>query len=116
MTTTVSGALVATAPVFTYTERLALGLVHLLYLAPGVPEFSIDWSWLLAASVRRPVALALMAATVAGVRPGGAGGVGHAGALRRLAGLTIGGCLLSMALLAAFWDTVLVIGIDLACW
>ena len=66
MTTTVSGALVATAPVFTYTERLALGLVHLLYLAPGVPEFSIDWSWLLAASVRRPVALALMAATVAG--------------------------------------------------
>jgi hypothetical protein len=40
MTTTVSGALVATAPVFTYTEQLALGLVHLLYLAPGVPEFS----------------------------------------------------------------------------
>lgn len=33
MTTTVAGALVATAPVFTYTERLALGLVHLLYLA-----------------------------------------------------------------------------------
>lgn len=55
-----------------------------------------------------------MAATVAGVRPGGAGGVGRAGALRRLAGLTIGACLLSMALLAAFWDTVLVIGIDLA--
>ena len=44
---------------------LAHGLVHLLYLAPDVPEFSIDRSWLLPASARRPVALALMAATVA---------------------------------------------------
>jgi hypothetical protein len=44
---------------------LAHGLVHLLYLAPDVPEFSLDRSWLLPASARRPVALALMAATVA---------------------------------------------------
>jgi hypothetical protein len=37
--------------------------------------------------------------------------VGRAGALRRPAGPTIGTCLLSMALLAACWDTMLVIGI-----
>ncbi len=43
---------------------LAHGLVHLLYLAPDVPEFSTEDSWLLPASGRRPVAVVLMAATV----------------------------------------------------
>jgi len=44
---------------------LAHGWVHLLYLAPDVPEFSIGRSWLLPAPARRPVARVLMAATVA---------------------------------------------------
>jgi hypothetical protein len=88
---------------------LAHGLVHLLYLAPDVSEFSIDRSWLLTGSVRRPVALALMAATVAGFTL-------VALAVWAVPGLSIVACLLSMALLTAFWDTVLVIGIviDLA--
>ena len=47
------------------------------------------------------------------VRAGGAGGVGRAGALSVWPALTIVACLLSMALLAAFWDTVLVIGIGI---
>jgi hypothetical protein len=45
---------------------LAHGLVHLLYLAPDVPEFSLGRSWLLPEPARRPVARVLMAATVAG--------------------------------------------------
>ena len=44
---------------------LAHGLVHLLYLAQDVPEFSIQDSWLVPESARRPVALALIAATIA---------------------------------------------------
>ena len=44
---------------------LAHGLVHLLYLARDVPEFSFASSWLVPESARRPVALVLMAATVA---------------------------------------------------
>jgi hypothetical protein len=42
---------------------LAHGLVHLLYLAPDVPEFSLD-SWAVPESARRPLATVLMAATV----------------------------------------------------
>ena len=90
---------------------LAHGLVHLLYLAPDVPEFSIDRSWLLPASARRPVALALMAATVAAFALVALAVWGVPGLSGVWPALTIVACGLSMALLAAFWDTVLVIGI-----
>ena len=45
---------------------VAHGLVHLLYLAADVPEFSLDTSWLVPRAWRRPVALTLMGATVVG--------------------------------------------------
>lgn len=45
---------------------VAHGLVHLLYLAADVPEFSIDKSWLIQKAWRRPVAWTLIGATVAG--------------------------------------------------
>ena len=90
---------------------LAHGLVHLLYIAPGVTEFSADRSWLITASARRPVEIALMAATVAAFALVAVAVWG----VPRLAGmwpvLTIVACLASMALLAAFWDTRLVAGI-----
>ena len=92
---------------------LAHGLVHLLYLAPDVPEFSIDRSWLLPASARRPVALVLMAATVAAFTLAALAVWGVPGLSGIWPALTIGACLLSMALLAAFWDTMLVIGIGI---
>ena len=92
---------------------LAHGLVHLLYLAPDVPEFSIDRSWLLPASARRPVALALMAATVAAFTLAALAVWGVPGLSGIWPALTIGACLLSVALLAAFWDTMLVIGIGI---
>lgn len=43
---------------------VAHGLVHLLYLASDVPEFSLEGSWALPEAARRPVAYVLMAATV----------------------------------------------------
>src|SRR4051794_26367008 len=44
---------------------LAHSLVHLLYPAPDVAEFSTRRSWLVPEAARQPVALALMAATIA---------------------------------------------------
>jgi hypothetical protein len=90
---------------------LAHGLVHLLYLAPDVPHFCIDRSWLLPAPARRPVARVLMAATVAGFALVALTVWGVPGLSAVWPALTIGACLLSMALLAGFWDTMLVIGI-----
>lgn len=90
---------------------LAHGLVHLLYLAPDVPEFSIDRSWLLTASARRPVALALIAATVVAFALVALAVWGVPGLSSIWPTLTIVACLLSIALLVAFWNTWLVIGI-----
>ena len=45
---------------------VAHGLVHLLYLATDVPEFSLEDSWLVPRRWRRPVAVTLMGATVVG--------------------------------------------------
>jgi hypothetical protein len=90
---------------------LAHGLVHLLYLAPDVPEFSLGRSWLLPEPARRPVARVLMAATVAGFALVALAVWGVPGLSAAWPALTIVACLLSMALLAVFWDTVLVIGI-----
>jgi hypothetical protein len=90
---------------------LAHGLVHLLYLAPDVPEFSIGRSWLLPEPARRPVARVLIAGTVAGFALVALAVWGVPGLSGIWPALTMGACLLSMALLAAFWDTVLAIGI-----
>ncbi|WP_221629179.1 hypothetical protein [Humibacillus xanthopallidus] len=43
---------------------MAHGLVHLLYLAPDVSEFSLERSWLLSDPARKPVAYFLIASTV----------------------------------------------------
>lgn len=45
---------------------VAHGLVHLLYLAKDVPEFSLEKSWLVPQPGRRAVAAILMAASVVG--------------------------------------------------
>ena len=90
---------------------LAHGLVHLLYLARDVREFSIDRSWLLRASARRPVALALIAATVAAFALVALAVWGVPGLSGAWPALTVVACVLSMALLVTFWNTRLVIGI-----
>ena len=92
---------------------LAHGVVYLLYLAPDVPEFSLGRSWLLPEPARRPVARVLMAATVAGFALVALAVWGVPGLSAAWPTLSIVACLLSMALLAAFWDTMLVIGIGI---
>jgi len=90
---------------------MAHGLVHLLYLAPGVSEFSVERSWLLSDPVRKPVAYFLMASTVI------------AFVLLALAVwqvpridsawpvLALVGAGLSTALLVLFWNRALVLGL-----
>src|SRR5512135_2785469 len=77
-------------------ESWAHGLVHLLYLAPDVPEFSLGRSWLLPEPARRPVARVLMAATVAGFALVALAVWGVPGLSAAWPALTVVACLLSM--------------------
>lgn len=90
---------------------LAHGLVHLLYLAPDVPAFSTQRSWLVPDTVRRPVALALIAATIAAsaalaLAVWGVPGLATAWPMPAV----ITGAL-SLVLLIAYWDARLILGV-----
>ena len=95
---------------------LAHGLVHLLYLAQDVPEFSIQDSWLVPESARRPVALALIAATIAAFAVLALAVWGMPGLSAAWPILAIIASTFSLVLLVAFWDTRVMLGviIDLA--
>ncbi|MFI7545470.1 hypothetical protein [Actinoplanes sp. NPDC049599] len=90
---------------------LAHGLVHLLYLAPDVPEFTFDRPWLVPEAARRPLGLALVAASVAGFALVALAVWGVPGLSAAWPVLTVVGGLLSAALLVAFWNNALVAGI-----
>ena len=90
---------------------LAHGLVHLLYVVDDVPEFSMDRSWLVSGAVRRPVALGLLAATIAAFALLALGVWGLPGLSGGWPGLMAAGCLLSMVLLLLFWSPWLVVGL-----
>jgi hypothetical protein len=90
---------------------LAHGLVHLLYLARDVPEFSFASSWLVPESARRPVALVLMAATVAAFLLVALAIWGVPGLASIWSALTIGAASLSLVLLVAFWNNMLILGV-----
>jgi sterol desaturase/sphingolipid hydroxylase (fatty acid hydroxylase superfamily) len=64
MMASVAPAIVALARVVLGVLLLAHGLVHLLFLAPDVPVFSLKHSWLVPASIRTQVAYALLVATI----------------------------------------------------
>lgn len=90
---------------------LAHGLVHLLYLTPDVPEFSMASSWIVPEAARRAVALGLIVATIAlfGLLALAVWGVpGLAGAWPQLAVLA---SVLSLMLLVAYWNAGLVWGV-----
>ena len=57
--------MIVVARIVTGVLLLAHGLVHFLYIAPDVPEFSLDQSWLVPETARRQLGLGLMVATVA---------------------------------------------------
>lgn len=90
---------------------IAHGLVHLLYLAPDVPEFSVASSWVMPEAARRPVAVGLVLATIAGfglLALAVWGVPGLAGAWPALAVLA---SVLSLVLLVAYWNARLVWGV-----
>lgn len=92
---------------------IAHGLVHLLYLAPGVPEFSLEKSWLVPAVARRNLGSVLILATVVafvlvGLAVWGVPGLAGAWPL-----LTLVAAVLSLVLLIAYWDVRLVFGVIL---
>jgi hypothetical protein len=95
---------------------LAHGLVHLLYLAPGVREFSVDGSTLVPEPARRPVALALMATTVAAFALLALSVWGVPALSASWTVIAIVACSVSALLLVLYWNTALVLGlaIDLA--
>ena len=95
---------------------LAHGFVHMLYLAPDVKEFSIHRSWLLPDPARRPVAMALMLATVVAFALVALAVWGIPGLAGAWPILIIMACLLSAVLLVMYWNSALAIGIaiDLA--
>lgn len=99
---------------------IAHGLVHLLYLSPDAADpkypFTLQRSWWVPAGRRRPVAVALLAGTVAGfallaLAVWGVPGLSEA--WRVIAVIASG---LSLTLLISFWDIRLSFGIllDLA--
>lgn len=95
---------------------IAHGLVHLLYLAPDVEEFTLDDSWLVPAGVRRSVAYVLMAATVTAFGLVGLAVWGTPILSGVWPALTIIASAVSLVLLVAYWHPRLVFGvaIDLA--
>ncbi|HEX7538083.1 MAG TPA: hypothetical protein VF391_13905 [Dermatophilaceae bacterium] len=90
---------------------LAHGLVHLLYLAPDVPEFSLDQSWLVPEAARRPLGLGLLVATVAAFALLALAAWGVPGLSAVWPAVTVVASLLSAALLVGFWDIRLVFGL-----
>jgi hypothetical protein len=90
---------------------IAHGLVHVLYLTDDVREFSLERSWLVPESARRPVAMVLMWATVAAFALLGLAVWGVPGLAGAWPGIAIVASVLSLALLVAFWSWSLVFGV-----
>jgi hypothetical protein len=92
---------------------LAHGLVHLLYLARDVPEFSLASSWLVPESARRPVALVLIMTTVAAFLLAALAIWGVPGLSRIWPALTIAAASFSLVLLVAYWNKMLILGVTI---
>ena len=90
---------------------IAHGLVHLLYLAPDVDEFALDDSWVVPTGARRPVAYVLTAATVAAFVLVGLALWGVPLLSGIWPALTIIASLVSLVLLASYWNPRLIFGV-----
>jgi hypothetical protein len=90
---------------------LAHGLVHLLYLADDVPEFSLERSWLVPDSARRPLGVGLVVATIVAFAFLALAVWGVPGVSAVWPALAVVACLLSAALLTIFWSRQLVLGL-----
>jgi hypothetical protein len=92
---------------------MAHGLVHLLYLAPDVPEFTFDRSWVVPQPARGSLGLGLLVATVAAYALLALAVWGMPGLAAAWPALAIAAALLSAALLLAFWNTWLLLGLTI---
>ena len=94
---------------------IAHGLVHLLYVIPEADDekypFTIRESWLVPESVRRPAAIVLIATTILFFALLGLAVWGVPGLSGAWPALTIIAASSSLALLIAFWDVRLTIGV-----
>lgn len=93
---------------------VAHGLIHVMFLVKGPDDpkfpFTLRDSWLAPESVRRPLALALVAATVAAFTLLALAVWGVPGLSGAWPALAIVGSALSLAVLIVFWDVQLVFG------
>ena len=71
----------------------------------------MDRSWLVSGAARRPVALGLLAATIAAFALLALGVWGFPGLSGAWPGFMAAGCLLSMVLLILFWNPRLIVGL-----
>jgi hypothetical protein len=90
---------------------LAHGLVHLLYLAPEVSEFSTQRSWLVPQAARQPVALAFITGTIAASTALALAVWGVAGLVAAWPAFAVFAGALSLILLVAYWNTQLIMGV-----
>jgi len=96
---------------------VAHGLIHVMFLVKGPDDprfpFTFADSWLVPESARRPLALALVAATVAAFTLLALAVWGVPGLAGAWPALAIVGSALSLAVLIVFWDVQLVFGVFL---
>ena len=94
---------------------IAHGLVHLLYLTPEVEDnkypFNLRESWLVPETARRPVGIILIAATTAFFALLGLAVWGVPVLSGAWPALALAAAVTSLALLVAFWDVWLVMGV-----
>jgi hypothetical protein len=93
---------------------LAHGLVHLLYLADDVTEFSLERSWLVPDAARRPLGLGLVVATTVAFALLALAVWGVPGVSAVWPALAVVAGLLSVVLLATFWSRQLVFGVAIS--
>ena len=93
---------------------VAHGLIHVMFLVKGPDDprfpFTLADSWLVPESARRPLALALVAATVAAFALLALAAWGVPGLSSVWPAIAILGSALSLAVLVTFWDAQLVFG------
>lgn len=90
---------------------IAHGLVHLLYVADDVGEFTFDDSWLISDGSGRTVGIPLMWATVVAFGLVGMSVWGTPGLVSVWPMLAIAAALLSLVLLVLFWSWSLLFGV-----
>jgi hypothetical protein len=90
---------------------VAHGLVHLIFRARDIPEFTLEGSWVLPDAAERMVGLVLMTSAIVVFALAGLAVWGIPGLASIWPALTIIAAAISLVLLATFWSTQMVYGV-----